>query len=40
MLFNISLHFNEFYLPVSVTLATAFVFISIIKEKKDERKRA
>jgi hypothetical protein len=40
MLFNMSLHFHEFYLPVAVTLATAFVFISIIREKRDERKRA
>jgi len=40
MLFNMSLHFNGLYLPIALTLATAFVFISIIKEKKDERKRA
>jgi|GEM_PF-782773 len=40
MLYNLCLHFNGMYLTAAITLAAAFVLISIIKEKKDERKRA
>lgn len=40
MLYNLSLHFNGFYVSAAMTLAGAFVLISLIKEKRDERKRA
>jgi hypothetical protein len=40
MLYNLSLHLNAFYVAAAMTLAGAFVLISLIKEKKDERKRA
>ncbi|WP_279342462.1 hypothetical protein [Geotalea sp. SG265] len=40
MLYNLSLHLNAFYVTAAMTLAGVFVLISLIKEKKDERKRA
>jgi len=40
MLYNLCLHLNGLCVVSALTAATAFVLISIIKEKKDERKRA
>ena len=40
MLYNLSLYSNGMYLTAAIMLATAFVLISILKEKRDERKRA
>ena len=40
MLYNLSLHYNGLHIIFAITLAVAFVLISLIKEKKDERKRA
>jgi len=40
MLYNLCLHLNGFSVTSALSVATVFVLISIIKEKKDERKRA
>ncbi len=40
MIYNLCLHLHGFYVVPALTVAMIFVFISIIKEKKDERKRA
>jgi hypothetical protein len=40
MMYNISLHLNVVLVTFALTAATAFVLISIAKEKRDERKRA
>lgn len=40
MFYNLSLQYNELYVTVAISLAAAFVLISLIKEKNDERKRA
>lgn len=40
MLYNLSLHFHGFYVAAAMTLAGALILISLIKEKRDERKRA
>lgn len=40
MIYNMCLHFHGVLSIVCLTLATAFVLISVIKEKRDERKRA
>jgi hypothetical protein len=40
MLYNISLHLHGLYLTSALAAAIVFVLISIVKEKKDERKRA
>ena len=40
MLYNLCLHFHGTYLIAAMTLVATFVLISIIKEKRDERKRA
>ena len=40
MIYNLCLHLNGAYVTSALSAATVFVLISIIKEKKDERKRA
>jgi hypothetical protein len=40
MVYNLCLQLNGIYLTSALSVATVFVLISIIKEKKDERKRA
>ena len=40
MIYNLCLHLNGVYVTSALSAATVFVLISIIKEKKDERKRA
>lgn len=40
MLYNLSLHYHGLYVTAAMTLAVAFVLISLLKEKNDERKRA
>ena len=40
MIYNLCLHLNGIYVTSALSVATVFVLISIIKEKKDERKRA
>jgi hypothetical protein len=40
MIYNLCLHMHGFYVTSALSVATVFVLISIIKEKKDERKRA
>ena len=40
MLYNLSLHVNHTHLTIAVAVALAFVIISYVKERSDERKRA
>lgn len=40
MLYTLSLHVNEVFISSAFLAATVFTLISLIKEKKDERKRA
>jgi hypothetical protein len=40
MIYNLCLHLNGFSVVPPLAVATIFVLISIIKERKDERKRA
>jgi len=40
MIFNLSLHMNPLYLAAALAAVTCFVLITMIKEKRDERKRA
>lgn len=39
MLYHIGLHLNPVYLTVALSIATAII-ITLVKEKRDERKRA
>jgi hypothetical protein len=40
MLYNLSLHVNVSHLAAALAVASCFVIISMVKERKDERKRA
>ena len=40
MLYNLCLHMNGMHVATALTVTTAFVLITLIKEKRDERKRA
>ncbi len=40
MIYNLCLHLNGVFVTFALTAAMAFVLISIVKEKRDERKRA
>ncbi len=40
MLYNLCLHLNGMHVTAALTVTTAFVLITLIKEKRDERKRA
>ena len=40
MIYNLCLHLHGFYVAPALAVAMIFILISIIKEKKDERKRA
>ena len=40
MLYQISLHLNPLYLTAAMSVATIIFIISLVKEKRDERKRA
>ena len=40
MLYNLTLNLTSHGLIMSLTVATLFLAITLIKEKKDERKRA
>jgi hypothetical protein len=40
MLYHLSLHLNPLYLSAVVTIATIIFIISLVKEKRHERKRA
>jgi hypothetical protein len=40
MLYQMCLHPHGMYLPAALAAAAVFVLISLIKEKRDERKRA
>lgn len=40
MLYQISLHLNPLYLSAAASIATVIFIISLVKEKRHERKRA
>ncbi len=40
MLYNLSLHLHGPYILYAVTLVASLIVISVVKEKRDERKRA
>jgi hypothetical protein len=40
MLYNLSLHLNGDYVTSALMLTATFILISLLKEKRDERKRA
>ena len=40
MFYNLSLHINAFLISSALAAATIYVLISLLKEKRDERKRA
>lgn len=40
MLYNLSLHLNGPYILIALTFVAALTVISLVKEKRDERKRA
>ncbi len=40
MLYNLSLNLHGIYVTSALVAATVFVLISLVKEKRDERKRA
>ncbi|SNB46161.1 hypothetical protein SAMN06269301_1605 [Geobacter sp. DSM 9736] len=41
MIYNLTLHLNDtLFVSSALVTATVFVFISLVKEKRDERKRA
>lgn len=40
MLYNLSLHLNGPYILYALTFVTAMIVITVVKEKRDERKRA
>jgi hypothetical protein len=40
MIYNLCLHLHGVFVTFAITAAMTFVLISIVKEKRDERKRA
>jgi hypothetical protein len=40
MLYNLCLHLNGISVTTALAAATVFVLITLVKERKDERKRA
>jgi hypothetical protein len=40
MLYNLSVHLHGPYVLYALTFITALIVISMVKEKRDERKRA
>jgi hypothetical protein len=40
MLYHLSIHLNPLYLSAVVSVATIIFIISLVKEKRHERKRA
>jgi len=40
MFYNLALNFNGFHASLALTVTMLFIVITLVKEKKDERKRA
>jgi hypothetical protein len=40
MFYNLALNFNGFHAVLALTVTMLFIVITLVKEKKDERKRA
>jgi hypothetical protein len=40
MFYNLALNFDAFHASLALTVTMLFIVITLVKEKKDERKRA